>query len=171
MRLMLYRPLLSNLWSSHRRKATDASAAASNSGPILSSDALRSSLAVECSIYCVRCAMHLLDITYSTFETEHGTAWWWNALCKFALLLPTGWRASTRGLQMTAYALIIPQLTVWTWRCVDCGRRARHGTILPLSPSFARCRLPRSVLGDMPRDPVQARRRQLNCAKITRAAE
>ncbi|KXJ84922.1 hypothetical protein Micbo1qcDRAFT_237638 [Microdochium bolleyi] len=79
-RLMLHRPLLSSLWTSHRSQAGGAAAAGSGSDPACSASSLRSSLTVQCGISCVRCAMDLLDLTYSTYETQHGTTWWWSAL-------------------------------------------------------------------------------------------
>ena len=81
-RLKLYRPLLSSLWSSHRKHSNDATANTSIQESPLSIDALRSSLTSQCASYCVRCAMHLLDMTYNTFETECGAAWWWDGLCE-----------------------------------------------------------------------------------------
>ncbi|KAH7029927.1 fungal-specific transcription factor domain-containing protein [Microdochium trichocladiopsis] len=79
-RLMLHRPLLSGLWTSHRQQTSGAAAGGSGSDSSCSANALRSSLTVQCGSSCVRCAMDLLDLTYSTFEAQHGTAWWWSAL-------------------------------------------------------------------------------------------
>ncbi|OAA53254.1 Transcription factor [Cordyceps fumosorosea ARSEF 2679] len=86
-RLMLYRPFLSQFWSSVNHAMTHPTQnGAGASSSLLNrgfSSLIQSSFASECCKHCVAYSMQLVSLTHESFLTHHTTSWWWNALYSF----------------------------------------------------------------------------------------
>lgn len=80
MRLMLFRPVLSQLAADRdRSKAPEMAPSLSSS---CNRSLLSSSFAVECGKSCAQAAVDLISLTHATYLAPESGAWWWSGLCK-----------------------------------------------------------------------------------------
>lgn len=87
LRLMLHRPILTDLSAAYARPHRDATGSPSTEAPPRSQGkGLRAPFLTECARVCVDAAMQLIDLVQGSYQTDTTGAWWWNSLCE--ILLP-----------------------------------------------------------------------------------
>ncbi|KAK1503296.1 fungal specific transcription factor domain-containing protein [Colletotrichum tamarilloi] len=91
LRLMLHRPILTDLSAEYARPHRDtAGGRPSSEAASRSRDkGLRAPFLTECARACVDAAMQLIDLVQGSYQTDTTGAWWWNSLyaCAAGLVL------------------------------------------------------------------------------------
>ncbi|KAJ0300685.1 hypothetical protein COL516b_008256 [Colletotrichum fioriniae] len=90
LRLMLHRPILTDLSAAYARPHRDATGGPSTEAPPRSQGkGLRAPFLTECARVCVDAAMQLIDLVQGSYQTDTTGAWWWNSLyaCAAGLVL------------------------------------------------------------------------------------
>ncbi|KAK4176854.1 fungal-specific transcription factor domain-containing protein [Triangularia setosa] len=77
-RLMLHRPILTQLCSN-----SDSGSAEPTSPVKRGNRMLYASFAAECAKICLGAAMDLIELVYSTYQTDTTGGWWWDGLYAF----------------------------------------------------------------------------------------
>ncbi|KAK1639089.1 fungal-specific transcription factor domain-containing protein [Colletotrichum phormii] len=89
LRLMLHRPILTDLSAGYARPHRDAAGRTSEAPPKPQDKGLRAPFLTECARVCVGAAMRLIDLVQGSYWTDTTGAWWWNSLyaCAAGLVL------------------------------------------------------------------------------------
>lgn len=84
LRLLLYRPILTQLCSESVHPRTQADKR-SSSHP--SSSSLYASIISKCAAACVRAAIDLVSFVHETYHTSATDPWWYNGFCTFPFIV------------------------------------------------------------------------------------
>ncbi|KXH44980.1 fungal specific transcription factor domain-containing protein [Colletotrichum salicis] len=89
LRLMLHRPILTDLSAGYARPHRDAAGGPFEAPPKSQDKGLRAPFLTECARVCVDAAMRLIDLVQGSYQTDTTGAWWWNSLyaCAAGLVL------------------------------------------------------------------------------------
>ncbi|OHE97852.1 fungal specific transcription factor domain-containing protein [Colletotrichum orchidophilum] len=91
-RLMLHRPILTDLSASYARPHRDAAGGLAEAPPTrqqAQDRGLRAPFLTECAMVCVDAAMQLIALVHDSYQKDTTGAWWWNSLyaCAAGLVL------------------------------------------------------------------------------------
>lgn len=81
LRLMLHRPILTQLCAAESSAAGSPSDAAASTTP---SQELFNSFAGGCARICLGAAMDLIELVHETYLTSATAGWWWDGLCRWS---------------------------------------------------------------------------------------
>jgi hypothetical protein len=82
LRLLLYRPMFTQLCSDERTGLTRQTGPEANkSTPRPEKNVIYSSMSVNCAAACAKAAMELVSLVYETYRTSLTDAWWYNGFC------------------------------------------------------------------------------------------
>lgn len=92
LRLLLYRPMFTQLCSEERVGSTRPNTATPWTRP--ERNAIYTSMSINCAVACVTAAMELVSLVHNTYRTSQTDAWWYNGFCTHSSLATNPHRAS-----------------------------------------------------------------------------
>jgi len=145
LRLMLHRPILTQLCSTTESKSSQERNSPIKAGFGGANRILYTSFAAECAKICLGAAMDLIDLVHSTYQTNNTGGWWWDALC---MTPPSAARWAP-----TYLPFVENGFTDIDVRCIHRRPSSYRGVSLAFLAGFARPTPSREVLDDVPGNP------------------
>jgi hypothetical protein len=105
LRVMLYRPILTQLLASDASDDAD--------------EGLHSSFKRDGARTCVNSAIRLINLVHDTFRTDTTEAWWWNSLCNYAFFTCTHWLTDAVDACTASLVLMTCRLCPSLWATLD----------------------------------------------------
>lgn len=85
LRIMLLRPMLTQLSLNERSNADSKNPSSTRTQPLLSNEGLHTAFTVDCAKSCVEAALTILSLVHGAFLMKVQTPWWWDTLCESQL--------------------------------------------------------------------------------------